>query len=185
MITRTMEKALSCSGLKTTATLPQNLTQELVTPKQEKKKPDKRHYVYILQSITNPNRTYVGYTVNPSHRLRQHNKEIKGGAKYTSVGGPYEMICCVSGFADQRSALQFEWRCHHPSGKPRRKCSRFNKFKGVERRCKILQYVLGLDRWTYGADGCKSHPLVVHWLSPNLQIRCANPHTQEIFIGEE
>ena len=140
---------------------------------------EKQHYVYVLQSMVNPKRTYVGYTVNPARRLRQHNGEIKGGAKYTTACRPYQMICYISGFADERSALQFEWRCHHPSGKPKRRKTRFDKFSGVDRRCKILQYVLGLDRWTCAALNCKSIPLTIHWLNPGLQIRCTDPHTQK------
>jgi|SRR6056297_1804234 len=139
----------------------------------------REHYVYMLRSSINPNRTYIGYTVDLKRRLRQHNREIKGGAKYTSVAGPYEMVCYVSGFKDYRSALQFEWRCHHPSGNPRRRKSRFDKFKGVERRCKILQYVLGLDKWTRSAEDCKRVPLVVNWLDSELKIRCCKPHTQK------
>jgi len=33
-------------------------------------------YVYLLQSTLGS--TYVGATINLDHRLRQHNKEIKG-----------------------------------------------------------------------------------------------------------
>jgi len=39
--------------------------------------------VYILIN-TNNNRTYVGITNNINRRIRQHNCEIKGGAKYTT-----------------------------------------------------------------------------------------------------
>ena len=38
--------------------------------------------VYLLKN-TNNNRTYLGITNNLERRLRQHNNEIKGGAKYT------------------------------------------------------------------------------------------------------
>ena len=31
------------------------------------------------------NKTYLGITNNLKRRLRQHNREIKGGAKYTSM----------------------------------------------------------------------------------------------------
>jgi predicted GIY-YIG superfamily endonuclease len=41
-------------------------------------------YVYLLVASSSGN-TYVGATVNLDHRLRQHNGEIKGGAKATSI----------------------------------------------------------------------------------------------------
>ncbi len=38
--------------------------------------------VYLLKNTHN-NRTYLGITNNLKRRLRQHNNELKGGAKYT------------------------------------------------------------------------------------------------------
>lgn len=43
---------------------------------------DKDYCVYLLKNSCN-NRTYLGITNNSKRRLRQHNCEIKGGAKYT------------------------------------------------------------------------------------------------------
>lgn len=40
--------------------------------------------VYILKNSVN-NRTYLGITNNINRRIRQHNGEIKGGAKYTTA----------------------------------------------------------------------------------------------------
>jgi len=39
-------------------------------------------FCYLLIS-NDKKRTYIGSTVNIKRRLRQHNGEIKGGAKYT------------------------------------------------------------------------------------------------------
>ncbi len=68
-------------------------------------------HVYLLLNDANT-RTYVGATVSPDRRLRQHNKEIVGGAKATS-GDHWTRICLVSGFPDERAALQFEWTWKH------------------------------------------------------------------------
>jgi structure-specific endonuclease subunit SLX1 len=54
-------------------------------------------------------KTYVGATIDPDRRLRQHNGEISGGAKATK-GRAWRRVFLVSGFEDERACLQFEWR---------------------------------------------------------------------------
>ena len=69
-------------------------------------------YVYLLVSTSGA--TYVGATVDLNRRLRQHNKEIKGGAHATGSkvekGEVWIRACHVEGFPDWQAALQFEWR---------------------------------------------------------------------------
>ena len=69
-------------------------------------------FVYLL--VCTDNSTYVGATVDVDRRLRQHNKEIKGGAHATGIkvsqGKIWERACYVEGFPDWQAALQFEWR---------------------------------------------------------------------------
>jgi predicted GIY-YIG superfamily endonuclease len=71
-------------------------------------------YVYLLLATPNRNATYVGATVDLERRLRQHNKEIKGGAVATSTrvikGDTWIRAAYVQGFPDWQAALQFEWR---------------------------------------------------------------------------
>ena len=44
------------------------------------------YIVYLLINTDNTNNyTYLGITNNSNRRLRQHNREIKGGAKYTKL----------------------------------------------------------------------------------------------------
>ena len=53
---------------------------------------NKTYIVYLLINTSN-NYTYLGITNNSKKRLRQHNGEIKGGAKYThSFKGDGEWI---------------------------------------------------------------------------------------------
>ncbi len=69
-------------------------------------------FVYLL--LSSDNSTYVGATVDLDRRLRQHNKEIKGGAYATaakvSKGETWIRAAHVEGFPDWQAALQFEWR---------------------------------------------------------------------------
>lgn len=54
-------------------------------------------------------KTYVGATVNPDRRLRQHNGELSGGARATA-GRRWRRRFLVGGFREEREALRFEWR---------------------------------------------------------------------------
>ena len=65
------------------------------------------HMCYILKSSIS-NRIYVGYTINFSRRLRQHNGEIVGGAKKTRNGRPWYPICIIRGFYEASSAFEFD-----------------------------------------------------------------------------
>ena len=69
-------------------------------------------FVYLL--LSSDNCTYIGATVDLDRRLRQHNKEIKGGAYATGAkvvkGETWIRVAHVEGFPDWQAALQFEWR---------------------------------------------------------------------------
>jgi predicted GIY-YIG superfamily endonuclease len=101
-------------------------------------------FVYLL--VSSDNATYVGATVDLERRLRQHNKEIKGGAHATgakvSKGEIWVRAAHVSGFPDWSAALQFEWRWKQLSRKlpP--------KMFPLERRMKALKQLLALERPT-------------------------------------
>tara|TARA_Y100000389_G_C17449844_1_gene514024 strand:- start:511 stop:918 length:408 start_codon:yes stop_codon:yes gene_type:complete len=101
-------------------------------------------YVYLLHSTDNA--TYVGATVNLEKRLRQHNKEIKGGAHATSMkvenGEIWERACYVEGFPDWQAALQFEWRWKQLSRKLP------SKLFPLKRRMMALKQLLDLKQST-------------------------------------
>jgi structure-specific endonuclease subunit SLX1 len=101
-------------------------------------------FVYLLTS-TNGN-TYVGATVDLERRLRQHNKEIKGGAHATGIkvsqGETWVRAAHVAGFPDWQAALQFEWRWKQLSRKLPL------KMNPLERRIKALKELLNLERST-------------------------------------
>ena len=104
-------------------------------------------YVYLL--VSSDNATYVGATVDLDRRLRQHNKEIKGGAHATSAkvlkGETWVRACHVSGFPDWPAALQFEWRWKQISRKLP------TKMFPLERRMIALKQLLALDKSTKNA----------------------------------
>jgi predicted GIY-YIG superfamily endonuclease len=101
-------------------------------------------FVYCL--ISTDGSTYIGATVDLSRRLRQHNKEITGGARLTSrkvvVGQTWTCYCYVEGFPDWQACLQFEWRWKQLS----RKLSM--AMPPIERRKAALTTLLALDRST-------------------------------------
>jgi len=102
-------------------------------------------FVYLLVTSSHSN-TYVGATIDLDRRLRQHNKEIKGGAHATSAkvkqGEIWERVCYVSGFPDWSAALQFEWRWKQITRK-----IPFGK-SCLERRMNALKNLLSLSQST-------------------------------------
>lgn len=101
-------------------------------------------YVYLL--VSTHGNTYVGATVNLERRLRQHNKEIKGGAHATGVkvlqGELWTRAAHVSGFPSWQSALQFEWKWKQLT----RKITM--KMNPLERRFLALKNLLDLKQST-------------------------------------
>ena len=122
---------------------------------------EKHFFVYLLESTDGS--TYVGATIDLDHRLRQHNKEIKGGAHATSakvaVGQTWRRVCHVAGFPDWSAALQFEWRWKQLSRKLPM------KMNPLERRKKALETLLAMERPTTKAIAYSEWPLppAVNW----------------------
>lgn len=105
---------------------------------------EKPSFVYLLESSSGA--TYIGATIDVERRLRQHNKEIKGGAHATGTkvakGESWSRICYVQGFPDWTAALQFEWRWKQLSRKfP-------SKMQPLERRMMALKQLLEFERPT-------------------------------------
>jgi structure-specific endonuclease subunit SLX1 len=113
-----------------------------------------KFYVYFLaldecDMIGTPGqKTYIGATVDLDRRLRQHNKEISGGAHATGAqvdkGSHWRRVCHVANFPTWQAALQFEWRWKNLS---RRKDLLVIK-DPIERRMKALDVLLSFDRST-------------------------------------
>jgi len=105
-------------------------------------------YCYILRNKLDQfkHNTYNGSTNHPMRRLRQHNEEIKGGARAThGKGGAWEICAMLSGFPDHINALSCEWRMKCPSGRPGKREAKYQRVQG---RISSLNEILPLDRWT-------------------------------------
>ena len=105
--------------------------------------------VYVLTS-QGGEQTYVGATLDIERRLRQHNSELHGGAKYTtskSSANPkyWSRLLHVDGFQSKIEALQFEWALKHTS----RKIAKKYYNKPLQKRIFALQLLLGLPTWNH------------------------------------
>jgi len=104
-------------------------------------------------------KTYVGATINMNHRLRQHNGEIKGGAKYTtSHSDIWRTAFTVDNFPNYNELLKFEWKL--------KKCSRkYNT--GIPLKNRVLGLI---DLINSGKSTKSSVPFLEYQLPLNLNI---------------
>jgi len=65
-----------------------------------------RWFVYILKSPVLP-KFYTGMTVDLEERLRKHNGEVSGGAKFTRTGRPWD-VAYIEGPMCQVDAIRRE-----------------------------------------------------------------------------
>ena len=63
---------------------------------------------YILRSAEIPARTYSGSTNHFTHRIRQHNGLIKGGARATRTNKPWLICALIYGFLTPKDARRYE-----------------------------------------------------------------------------
>jgi structure-specific endonuclease subunit SLX1 len=91
--------------------------------------------IYCLHSTTHPNRTYIGATKNLARRLRQHNGEVKGGARYTGVGRPWIIAWYLTGSPHWNTTLSCEWYLKFYS----RKCKGTSQDKRTKARHKVIE----------------------------------------------
>ena len=127
-------------------------------------------YCYLL--YTEEGQTYVGATVDPDRRLRQHNKEIVGGAHATGIrvnqGLVWKRACYVT-LPEWRTALQFEWRWKQLG---RTQCK--NIRNPLERRLRSLHTLLSLEKPTSAAIPYDAYPdgrPSIQWESDDLRAK--------------
>jgi|TARA_B110000971_G_C19700486_1_gene359613 predicted GIY-YIG superfamily endonuclease len=105
------------------------------------------YLVYILKS---DNLSYVGMTNDFFRRFRQHNQEIKGGAKYTKKRTSWYPICIIDGFETMKEAMQCEWRLKRGKGGPQGRINYLNDYKQNN------------DKWTSKSPFIKDQNLTIY-----------------------
>ena len=112
-------------------------------------------YCYML--YTDEGQTYIGATVDPDRRLRQHNHEISGGARATGIrvaqGQTWKRACFIQNIPEWRTALQIEWRCKQLG---RTQCKHIRN--PIERRLHSLKKLLSFDKPTEKAIPYEAYP---------------------------
>lgn len=69
-------------------------------------------YVYLLQSIANPEERYIGLSFDVERRLEEHNS---GLSIHTNKFKPWRLVA-VFGFIEEQKAFDFERYLKHGSG---------------------------------------------------------------------
>ncbi|XP_031348439.1 structure-specific endonuclease subunit slx1-like [Photinus pyralis] len=119
--------------------------------------------VYLLYCL-NPKykgRTYIGYTVDPNRRIKQHNKGKKaGGAWRTSKRGPWTMVLIVHGFPNDITALRFEWAWQHPN-----RSRRLSHLPRKKARETVYDYALRVLAEMFRVGPWLRLPLTIRWLN--------------------
>ncbi|KAG7536649.1 GIY-YIG endonuclease [Arabidopsis suecica] len=92
--------------------------------------------VYLILSTTEPIKTYVGITTDFARRLKQHNGEIRGGAKASTAGRPWLCACIITGFTclSQASSFESQWKIFS------RKLPRRKKGEEISQSDALLQH---------------------------------------------
>lgn len=65
--------------------------------------------LYVLSSASHP-ATYVGIALDVERRLRQHNGELRGGARFTRAGRPWALAASYGPYDSRGEALRAEYQ---------------------------------------------------------------------------
>ena len=74
---------------------------------------EQSYFVYVLRSLVDSSKTYVGFTTRLDDRLAEHNE---GSQIYSRRYAPWERVNYTA-FSDRDRALAFEHYLKTPSGK--------------------------------------------------------------------
>ena len=71
------------------------------------------HYVYVIQSLNNPEEKYIGLTENIKKRLYDHNS---GSSSHTRKYRPWKIVACI-GVEKRETAAKLEKYMKSGSGR--------------------------------------------------------------------
>ena len=101
------------------------------------------YLVYILKS---ENYSYIGMTNDFFRRWKQHNRILKGGARYTSKREYWTPVCIIDGFKTKCEAMQCEWK--------------LKRVKGVKNRIlNLIRIINNEEKWTKNSPFIKNQKL--------------------------
>jgi predicted GIY-YIG superfamily endonuclease len=104
------------------------------------------YLVYILKS---DNYSYIGMTNDFFRRWKQHNRILKGGARYTSKREYWTPVCIIDGFKTKCEAMQCEWK--------------LKRVSGVRNRVLNLIKIIKNDKkWTKNSPNIKNQNLFIY-----------------------
>jgi len=148
---------------------------------------DRQGFVYMLQSVSNPHRFYVGKTYDLSKRLAQHNGLVSCTVtKSTQANRPWKMVLVITAddvwFNEQR-ALQLEWALKYYTRKRKLKykplpqlsmtqLKQHSSLKNAYERLQSLYFLFHVKQqglWTSRLEVPKEKPRMKIYLSLSLQ----------------
>lgn len=154
---------------------------------------------YLLRSADpkHPGTTYIGFTTHPRRRIRQHNGEIRGGARKTrslrtaaadgQAPSGWVMCAIVTGFPSKTAALQFEWAWQHPKeSRAVRDTARESGLltkRGVASKLHILGLMLGAQPFIHWPLGLHLIDTAIHAHLVSAKAPCPLPSHVAVTIG--
>ena len=134
--------------------------------------------VYVLESTVEPGRTrYIGWSIDPRHRLREHNGEISGGADETKSGQPWRHIACFTSdpsWFNYTVGRSLEWRAQRA-----RRLYRRNQLGQVKKRRVRSTTATTTTKSTKTSGGSKTKKVKSRFpLAPELVPLSYRGHTQ-------
>jgi len=130
--------------------------------------------MYSVYIITTQERNffYVGMINNFERRIRQHNCDICGGAKFTRRHKDWYPVCIIDGFETKQAAMQCEWAVKNFRRKKR------EPFKYIRNVYHLM--TSPTNKWTTNSPLISSQNLTVY-LDDTVAKWCPLPNFSELW----